>query len=135
VKASTWRLKTGTFRLRETTPTENPCPPDWRLGTRLTALSCKNFVANLLLEKPRIEERRGPVRRNTDIRIGTWAVRSLYKTGALKALIMQLEKYKMCITAVQETRWFGSGIHSLKKHSILYSGKKRENHAFWGLPL
>jgi hypothetical protein len=65
------------------------------------------------------------VRRNTDIGIGTWNVRSLYKTGALKALIMQLEKYRIYITAVQETRWLGSGIHVLKKHSILYSGKER----------
>jgi hypothetical protein len=62
------RLKTWTFRLGETTPTENPGPPGWGLGTRLTALSCKNFVVtNLQLEKPRIdwrrliEEPRGPL--------------------------------------------------------------------------
>jgi hypothetical protein len=70
------------------------------------------------------------VRRNTDIEIGTWNVKSLYKTGTLKALSMQLEKYRVSITAVQETRWLGSGIHDLKKHSILYSGKERGNHEF-----
>jgi hypothetical protein len=70
------------------------------------------------------------VRRNTDIEIGTWNVRSLYKTGTLKALIMQLEKYRVSITAEQETRRLGSGIHDLKKHSILYSGNERGNHEF-----
>jgi exonuclease III len=56
--------------------------------------------------------------------------RSLYKTGALNALIMQLEKYRISITAVQETRWLGSGMQDLKKHSILYSGKERGSHEF-----
>jgi hypothetical protein len=64
VKASTWCLKTGTFRLGETTPTENPGPPGWGLGTSLTALSCKNVVVNLQLEKPQTDEQRQPVRRN-----------------------------------------------------------------------
>jgi hypothetical protein len=72
VKASTWRLKTGTFRLGETTPTENPGPPGWGFGTSLTALSCINFVvANLQLKMPRIDERKRPVQRNMDNEIGT----------------------------------------------------------------
>jgi hypothetical protein len=51
VKANTWRLNTGTFRLGETTPTENPGPSGWGLGTRLTSLCYKNFVVvNLKLE-------------------------------------------------------------------------------------
>jgi hypothetical protein len=51
VKANTWRLKTETFRLGETTPTEYPGPSGWGLGTKLTALSYNNFlVVNLQLE-------------------------------------------------------------------------------------
>jgi exonuclease III len=70
------------------------------------------------------------MRRNTDIEIGTCNMRSLYKIGALNALIMQLEKYRISTTSVQETRWLGSGMHNLKKHSILYSGKERGSHEF-----
>jgi hypothetical protein len=70
---STWRLKTGTFRLGEATPTKNLGPLGWGLSTRLTALSCKNFVvASLQLEKPRIDERRRPVRRNARTRGSSW---------------------------------------------------------------
>jgi mRNA deadenylase 3'-5' endonuclease subunit Ccr4 len=44
------------------------------------------------------------------LRIGTWNVLSLYKSGALKKLLSQLDSYKTDIIALQEIRWTGEGI-------------------------
>ena len=48
-------------------------------------------------------------RRKTDIHIGTWNVRSLYRPGALKMLLDQTMNLKPSIVALQEIRWTGSG--------------------------
>jgi len=50
----------------------------------------------------------------TELFIGTWNVRSMYKTGTMKTKISCLELYKLDIMAVQEVGWDGSG--SLKAH-------------------
>jgi hypothetical protein len=44
VKEGTWHLKTGTFRLGETTPTENPGLPGWELGVGPTTPLHKNVI-------------------------------------------------------------------------------------------
>lgn len=61
---------------------------------------------------------------------GTWNVRTLYKTGALLSVISQIQKYNISVTAVQETRWHGSGISDMKKHTVLYSGKNKGRHEY-----
>jgi hypothetical protein len=38
-----------------------------------------------------------------DIEFGTWNVRILYKSGALKAFIQQIQQYKLKVIAIQET--------------------------------
>jgi hypothetical protein len=40
-----------------------------------------------------------------DLRLTTWNVRSLYRAGGLRITINELRKYKIAITAIQETRW------------------------------
>lgn len=42
-----------------------------------------------------------------DFSIGTWNVRSLYRTGHLTTVISNLERYQLNIAAIQETRWPG----------------------------
>jgi hypothetical protein len=44
-----------------------------------------------------------------DMRFGTWNVRSLYRLGAIKSVVGELEKYKLDLVGVQEVRWEGEG--------------------------
>jgi exonuclease III len=53
---------------------------------------------------------------------GTWNVRSLRQPGALTALIMECEQYKLDLVALQEVRWDGNGISQHPKYTLFYSG-------------
>jgi hypothetical protein len=56
--------------------------------------------------------------RENDLLFGTWNVRTLFKSGALISLLSQLKKYKLGITALQETRWQGKGIIDMKRNVL-----------------
>lgn len=63
----------------------------------------------------------------TDILIGTWNVRSMYRTGIMMTIVSCLERYNLDITAIQEVRWDGSGSLKSQEMTILYSeGEKHE---------
>jgi hypothetical protein len=38
-----------------------------------------------------------------------WNVRSLYKVGAIKSVVGELEKYKLDLVGVKGVRWEGEG--------------------------
>ncbi|XP_072377270.1 uncharacterized protein [Diabrotica undecimpunctata] len=57
--------------------------------------------------------------------LGNWNVRTLNKPGAQTALLQELKRYKLMITALQETRWLWKGARDTKTHTILYSGKEQ----------
>jgi len=61
----------------------------------------------------------------TDKLIGTWNVRSMYRTGIMTTIVSCLERYKLDITAIQEVRWDGSGILKLQEMTIFYSGGEK----------
>ena len=44
-------------------------------------------------------------KRNRDILLGIWNVRSLYRAGALMAAARELARYKLNLVGVQEVRW------------------------------
>ena len=44
-------------------------------------------------------------KRNRDILLGTWNVRSLYRAGSLMAAARKLARYKLDLVGVQEVRW------------------------------
>ena len=48
-------------------------------------------------------------KRNRDILLGTWNVRSLYRAGALMAAARELARYKLDLVGVQEVRWEKEG--------------------------
>lgn len=52
--------------------------------------------------------------------MGSWNVRSLYRV--YMTLIQELEKYKIMIMALQETRWPDKGRILKKSHALYYSG-------------
>jgi hypothetical protein len=47
--------------------------------------------------------------RKIDIRFGTWKVRSLCRTGSLKAVARELGKCKVDLVGVKEVRWEKGG--------------------------
>jgi hypothetical protein len=43
-------------------------------------------------------------KRRKDLRLATWNVRSLYRTGRLRITINEIKKYKIAKAAIQETK-------------------------------
>jgi hypothetical protein len=66
------------------------------------------------------------------LRFGTWNVRSLAIPGASDILAQELEKYKMDVVALQETRWPLAGRINARKYFIYYSGSE-ENRYYGGV--
>jgi hypothetical protein len=50
------------------------------------------------------------MQRQLGMNLGMWNVISLCKPASLKALIPQLQQYKIYIAAIEETRWHGKTI-------------------------
>lgn len=60
------------------------------------------------------------------IRIGTWNIRSMLIPGKLEEIALQLKKYRLDITALQETRWKDYGQIDNNKYTLLHSGDKKQ---------
>jgi hypothetical protein len=50
-----------------------------------------------------------PKQQERDMRVGTWSVSSLYRSGSLTALRRGLARYKLDLVDVQEFRWGKGG--------------------------
>ena len=62
------------------------------------------------------------------MRVATWNVRSLYRSGFAKVLEIELERYGIQIAALQEIRWPEVGRCDLDKGVIYHSGRKDDRH-------
>jgi hypothetical protein len=62
-----------------------------------------------------------------DMRLFTWNVRSMYRTGVLWAVGEEISKYKLDLLGVQEVRWDGGGSEPVGEYRFFY-GKGNENH-------
>jgi exonuclease III len=62
-----------------------------------------------------------------DMRFGTWNVRSLYRSGSLKTVARELEKYKLDFVGVQEVRW-DKGSTELAEDYTFFYGVGNEDH-------
>jgi exonuclease III len=61
------------------------------------------------------------------MRFGAWNIRSLYRVGAIKSVVGELEKYKLDLVGVQEVRWEGEGYKTVDNYTFSY-GKGNVNH-------
>jgi exonuclease III len=55
-----------------------------------------------------------------DMRIGTWNVSSLYRSGSLKTVARELGKYKLDLVGVQEVRWDKGGTEREEDYAFFY---------------
>ena len=56
------------------------------------------------------------------LRIRTWNIRNLFKTGAARSLLSEVDKAKINIMGLQEVRWPGMGETICGSCTILWSG-------------
>lgn len=54
------------------------------------------------------------------LRFGTWNIRTLFKPGAFRTLVDEVEKYRLGIVALQELRWSDTGLMQLKNTTLFY---------------
>jgi len=66
-------------------------------------------------------------KRNRDILLGTWNVRSLYRARSLMTVARELVRYKLDLVGVQDVRWAKGGAVKAEEYSFFY-GKGNENH-------
>jgi hypothetical protein len=57
------------------------------------------------------------------MRFGTWKFRSLFRVGAIKSVVGELEKYKLDLVGVQEVRWEGEGYQTVDNNYTFYMEK------------
>ncbi|KAG8235372.1 hypothetical protein J437_LFUL012583, partial [Ladona fulva] len=55
-----------------------------------------------------------------DMIFATSYTRSLYKSGALKYLLSEVERYNKANLAAQETRWKGNGTFDTRNHTVFH---------------
>ena len=65
--------------------------------------------------------------RKRDFFLGTWNVKSLYRTCSLTATARELARYKLDLVGVQEVSWDKRGTVRAGDYNFLY-GKLIENH-------
>jgi hypothetical protein len=56
-----------------------------------------------------LEEVPRSLKRNSDVLLGAWNVRSLYRAGSLMAAARELARYKLDLVGVQEVRLYKGG--------------------------
>ena len=63
-------------------------------------------------------------KRNRDILLGTWNVRSLYRAGSLMAAARELARYKLDLVGVQQVRWDKEGTAKAGDYSFFLWERK-----------
>lgn len=61
-----------------------------------------------------------------DVRIGTWNVRTLLKAASLELLTREMDRCKVQLLGISETRWTGKGhFTSSEGHTVYFSGNEK----------
>ena len=71
-------------------------------------------------------------KRNRDILLGNWNVRSLYRAGSLVSAARELARYKLDLVGVQEVRWEKGGRVKAGEYSFFYGkGNEKQSVGNW----
>jgi len=65
---------------------------------------------------------------NVNKRIVTWAVRTIYKSGKMDNIMMEMKRMKINILGVCEVRWTQSGKLASEGTTFIYSGGSEHKH-------
>jgi len=68
-----------------------------------------------------------PKQQKSDLKLGTWNVRSQYGSDSIKTVARELPRYKLDLVGVQEVRWDKGDTISAGGYNIFY-GKGNKNH-------
>ncbi len=68
-------------------------------------------------------------KRNKDLRLATWNVRTLYRTGGVRILTDELKKRNVAVVAVQETRWTKATQNFTSNGYNIYCSSNSNDHA------
>ena len=62
-----------------------------------------------------------------NLRIGSWNVRTLYEAGKTAQTVQEMQKYRLDILGISETRWSQEGQKKLSTEElVIYSGHEDE---------
>lgn len=67
-------------------------------------------------------------RKCRDIRIATWNILTLYRTGAYQNLTEVLKKINVSIAVLQEIQWTGNGQIRIGEYIVYYKGMEDKHH-------
>ena len=71
-----------------------------------------------------------------NIRIGSWNVRTMYRTGKTAEVTREMERYNIDVLGISECRWIGHGrLKTTTGETILYSGHENENEHYGGVAM
>lgn len=72
----------------------------------------------------------GHGKRTVELKIATWNITSLFRTGSCQNLVDVLDTYEIKIAALQKIRWTGTGQLKVGEYVIFFSGLE-DRHFFW----
>jgi hypothetical protein len=64
------------------------------------------------------------------MRFGTWNIRCLHRTGALKVVVRELGKYRLDLVGVQEVSWEKRSTDWAEDYKFFY-GQGNGDHQLW----
>ena len=67
-------------------------------------------------------------RKLKDLRLATWNVRTLYRTGGVRILADELRKRNVSVAAIQETRWTKATQNFTSNGYNIYCSSNRNDH-------
>ena len=62
----------------------------------------------------------------SDMKIGTWNVRTLAHLGKLDNIKLEMKRLNVNILGMSEVRWKGAGDHMADEYRIIYSGGEEQ---------
>ena len=63
--------------------------------------------------------------KNNTIKIATWNVRSLYRTGKLDNVRNEMKRMKVNVMGLCDVRWVGAGVMKIEDDTLIHSGGEK----------